>query len=243
MSQYYVEGDGYESAEDVASGTNDGGEDAQPPSAAGFFADQPQKKPWQDWQKRPEELNDEHECDDGEDDAEKEARLVPGTFQRASDEQLQKRRILQVRRPGGNGGGAAVAPPKSNPFAAVSLVAGASKDDEAKEEKEGTSAPVFGSAAGFKGGFGSVAAGTASSGSSTFVSGTGFSGFGTMAASTGFGAAGGSSAGFGGFGFGSAAAAAATPDASKEGGDEEDDSDSNVMSVDEIDSEAAFIDG
>ena len=272
------------------SGTSDGGEGAPPPgpSAGAGAPDQPQKKRRQERQMRPEDLDDEHECADGsgEDGEDKEARLVPGTFQRASDEQLQKRRILKVRRPGAGGGGgggaAAVAPPaaetaavapaeapqedepedkpepaavpapapapapaaKSNPFAAVSLVAGANKDNETEEEKEeGTAAPApapaaFGSAAGFKGfataassggGFGSAASGTtATSGGSTFGSGTGFSGFGTKVASAGFGTAGGSSAGFGGSfaakstsgGFGSAAAAA-TPDASKEGGGDE----------------------
>ena len=102
------------------SGTSDGGEGAPPPgpSAGAGAPDQPQKKRRQERQMRPEDLDDEHECADGsgEDDEDKEARLVPGTFQRASDEQLQKRRILKVRRPsagGGGGGGAAAVGPSS----------------------------------------------------------------------------------------------------------------------------------
>lgn len=118
-----------------------------------------------------------------------------GTFRKADEATLQKRRIVKARRPAKVAGSAGESQPSSNPFANTVLVA--NKDVDASKTSK-SSTKVFGSGASFSG-FGSAAAKSDDKTSSGFGSTSG--GFGSAAGGfKGFATAPKTSGGFGGFG-------------------------------------------
>lgn len=125
------------------------------------------------------QLTKDDKCDDGDDSNDESA---PGTFSKASDEVLKKRKIIKVPR---TESGKVDLSKKKSVFAGVNLVASSSNSTTATTASTKVNPPkkVFGSSAAFSG-FGSA-------------SSTSKTGFGSSATSGGFGASFSSTGGFG----------------------------------------------